>query len=413
LGPTGTSVQAINSNSTVDAVGDAIKASKPERFAKFAKFFRFAGPAAAVIPALIEPALAIYNDAPDSVVRKEIAGALGSISGGSLGLLAGSSIGATLGLGAAGVGAVPGGFIGGFIGGVGGAFAGEWLAEKVTDALMGGPEVDPEDMNKLIDEKKDKSSGITPTAKISSADTGPTSEQKVADAQVKADDAGKALSDFESTAKSAKTVQKADAFGDMVDTVVYDDAAEQAQFDKLSDAKFDADYAVQDATSEMITGDSFDIPGQFEKLQFLQEKGFLPEGESRIVMGKFVDGPLKGKTPDEIISEYVKANSTVKPAAEFTAPVESIFSRKKNPRSIMQEAGIQSAPEKLMAKSKAISDEKASQDGQSKAVMMQNLNKGGDTITNTNKGGDSTTVNVLKGGSNSLANAHIPVPQAI
>jgi hypothetical protein len=148
----------------------------------------------------------------------------------------------------------------------------------------------------------------------------PTSEQKVADAQVKADDAGKALSDFESTAKSAKTVQKADEFGDMIDTVVYDDAAEQAQFDKLSDAKFDADYAVEDATSEMITGDSFDVPGQFEKLVFLQDKGVLPEGKSQIVMGKFVDGPLSGMTPDEAISMYVTQEaSTQKASAEFKA----------------------------------------------------------------------------------------------
>ncbi|MDB4786175.1 hypothetical protein OAG36_00420 [bacterium] len=341
VGPAGTAVQqTINSSSSIDAVGDAVKASKPERFAKFAKFFRFAGPAAAIIPALIEPALAIYNDEPDSVVRKEIAGAVGSISGGSLGLLAGSSAGATLGLGAAGVGAVPGGIIGGFIGGLGGAFAGEWLAEKVTDALMGGPEVDPKDINKLIDEKKDKSGGITPSANISSADIAPTSEQKVADAQVKADDAGKALSDFESSAKSARTVQKEDAFGDIVEGVVYDDAAEQAQFDKLSDAKYDADYAVEDATSEMITGDSFDVPGQFEKLMFLQDKGFLPEGESKIEMGKFVGGPLSGMTPDEAISMYVTQNSsTSKAAAEFKAGDKSVPTIEADPTKPMTEDG--------------------------------------------------------------------------
>ena len=58
-------------------------------------------------------------------------------------------------------------------------------------------------------------------------------------------------------------------------------------------------------------------------------------------------------------------------------------------------------------------DDKATQDSQSKAVVSQNLNKGGDTITNTTKGGDSTTINVLKGGNNSLGNGHIPVPQAV
>jgi hypothetical protein len=405
--------------STVKAVAERLKSINPAKLSKFSKFFKFAGPAAAIIPALIDPALAIMNDAPDDVVKKEIAGALGSIGGASLGLLAGGALGTAIPIPFIGSG------IGGFIGGIAGAFGGEYIAEKIAGFFMGGPQVGKEEKKELEDSQKGgigkkgrrggskKKPSEMAGAKIGDVDMGPTSEQKVADAQVNADATGKALADFESTAKSGRTVTEEDNFGFQTTKTVFDDAEEQAQFDKLNAAKFDAENELFDAKNEMITGDEFDTAGMFDKLMFLQNKGLLPKGESKIEMGKFVDGPLKGKTPDEVINEYVKANSTVKPAAESTAPVESISSRKKKPRSIMQEAGIQSAPEKLMAKSKAISDEKASQDGQSKAVMMQNLNKGGDTITNTNKGGDSTTVNVLKGGSNSLANAHIPVPQAI
>ena len=374
---------------TVDAVGDAVKASKPERFAKFSKFFRFAGPAAGIIPALIEPALAIYRDESDSVVRREIAGAVGSISGASLGMIAGGSAGTALGLGAAGVGAVPGGIIGGFIGGLGGAFAGEWLAEKVTDALMGGSEIDPKDMNKLIDEKKDKSGGITPSVKVSNADTGPSAEQKVSNAQVKADDAGKALSDFESTAKSGRKVTETDEFGFETTKTVFDDAAEQAQFNKLSDAKFDADYAVEDATSEMITGDSFNVPGQFEKLQFLQEKGFLPEGESKIEMGKFVGGPLSGMTPDEAISMYAAQEASFsKSAAEFKAgdksiptieadPTKTMTADGKIPAKIVQETATPVSAELKAAQDKTTASFQAMKDFETEnASMMTKEDRG-------------------------------------
>ena len=501
--------------STIKGVAESLKNTNPSKIAKYAKFFKFAGPAAAVLPALIDPAMAIYNDAPDDVVRKEIAGALGSVGGATLGSIAGTSVGGVLGLGAAGVGAIPGGIIGGFIGGIGGAFAGEWLLEKMTDALMGGPEINPEDMNKINEEATPKSDApsvsANVSAKITDADMGPTSEQKVADAQVKADDAGKALENFKSTAGSSKAVTT-DYNGFEYDETVFDDPAEQAQFVKLMDAKNDADYAVQDATSEMITGDSFNVPGIFEKLQFLQDKG-LVDGNNTIKMGKFVGGPLSGMTPDEAIEMYVTQNSsTSKAAAEFKAgdrPIPTIapdmtkpvtadgkipakvtpaatggfanatatgddmglsveeaekqltdakvafaqaeedgsiyegtrqdqlqadiqfaekdlrdantraaangdFVKRKPevPKNIMETSGIQSAPEKLMNKTKAISDEKATQDSQGKAVMMNNLTQGGANITSNNVGGNKTDVHVHNGsGSGSLANAHLPVPQ--
>lgn len=503
-------------------VGGVAKRLPADKAMKFAKFFRIAGPLAAVIPALLEPALAIYRDEPDEVVRKQTAGALGSIGGGALGAIAGGSLGTMIfpGIGSG---------IGAGLGGLFGAIGGEWLLEKIVGAMLDGDDLKEGDVK---GEAKKNTRGpkaqAAPTekpsekvsAKITDADMGPTSEQKVADAQVKADDAGKALENFKSTAKSGqiKMVQEEGRAGDFFgpqEKLVFSDAEEQAQFDKLNDAKFDADYAVEDATSEMITGDSFDVPGAFEKLQFLQEKGLI-DGNNTIKMGKFVGGPLSGMTPDEAISMYVTQNSsTSKAAAEFKAgdkPIPKIepdmtkpktadgkipakvtpaatggfanatatgddmglsveeaekqltdakaafakadedgsiyegtrqdqlqadiqFAEKdladanaraaangdfvkrrpEVPKNIMETSGIQSAPEKLMNKTKAISDEKATQDSQAKGVMMQNLSsKGGDTITNANRGGDTTNVTVLRGGgSSSLANSHLPVGQSV
>jgi hypothetical protein len=102
-----------------------------EKAAKFAKFFRVAGPLGAVIPALIEPAMAIYNDEPESVIRKQTAGALGSIGGGALGAIAGGSLGTMIfpGIGSA---------IGGGLGGLFGALSGEYLIEKMIGAIFDG-----------------------------------------------------------------------------------------------------------------------------------------------------------------------------------------------------------------------------------------------------------------------------------
>ena len=112
-----------------------LKSMNPEKAAKFAKFFKFAGPAAAIIPALIEPAMAIANDAPDDVIKKEIAGALGSIGGTALGVLAGGALGTAIPVPFIGTG------IGGFLGGIAGAFGGEALAEKIADFFMGGGKI--------------------------------------------------------------------------------------------------------------------------------------------------------------------------------------------------------------------------------------------------------------------------------
>lgn len=110
-----------------------------EKAAKFARFFRVAGPLGAVIPALLEPAMAIYNDEPDSVVRKQTAGALGSIGGGALGAIAGGSLGTMLfpGIGSG---------IGAGLGGLFGAISGEWLIEKMIGAMFDGEDLKEGDL---------------------------------------------------------------------------------------------------------------------------------------------------------------------------------------------------------------------------------------------------------------------------
>ena len=121
---------------TIKGIASRLPADKA---LKFAKFFRVAGPLGAVIPALLEPAMAIYNDEPDSVIRKQTAGALGSIGGGALGAIAGGSLGTMLfpGLGSA---------IGGGLGGLFGAISGEWLIEKMIGAMFDGEDIKEADL---------------------------------------------------------------------------------------------------------------------------------------------------------------------------------------------------------------------------------------------------------------------------
>ena len=127
----------------VKGIFKKLKSMNPEKAAKFAKFFKFAGPAAAIIPALIEPAMAIANDAPDDVIKKEIAGALGSIGGTALGVLAGGALGTAIPVPFIGTG------IGGFLGGIAGAFGGEALAERIAEFFMGGGKINEDEIKKM------------------------------------------------------------------------------------------------------------------------------------------------------------------------------------------------------------------------------------------------------------------------
>ena len=43
---------------------------------------------------------------------------------------------------------------------------------------------------------------------------------------------------------------------------------------------------------------------------------------------------------------------------------------------------------------------------------MQSMNKGGDVVNNVGGSSNSTTLNIFKGGNNSLANSHLPVSQS-
>lgn len=146
---------------SADDVAKAMQAEgRMAKVAKYMKFFKFAGPALAIAPALIDPLLAIYNDAPENEVRKQIIGALGTVGGTALGGLAGAALGTGIfpGVGTA---------IGGFIGMGAGAFMGEALLEKIADAVMSGEDIDESDIRKLSrKERRDgvKKSSATPSS---------------------------------------------------------------------------------------------------------------------------------------------------------------------------------------------------------------------------------------------------------
>lgn len=118
----------------VTDVVDLIKTEQAAKFAKYSKILKFLGAAGSIFAAGIDPAMAIYSGASDEEVRKQLVGALGSLSGAALGAV----------IGAAGVTAIPGigqtgvaNILGGLGGAVVGSLAGEWLVEKLADHLMG------------------------------------------------------------------------------------------------------------------------------------------------------------------------------------------------------------------------------------------------------------------------------------
>lgn len=177
-----TSAGQVSRADGVRGIFKKLKSMNPEKAAKFAKFFKFAGPAAAIIPALIEPAMAIANDAPDDVIKKEIAGALGSIGGTALGVLAGGALGTAIPVPFIGSG------IGGFLGGIAGAFGGEALAEKIADFFMGGGKINKDDLQKMgnasnMRKSARQGSSLKPSenvsAQIAGSDEGPTSGNRV------------------------------------------------------------------------------------------------------------------------------------------------------------------------------------------------------------------------------------------
>jgi len=124
------------------------------KVAKYAKFFKFAGPALAVVPALIDPLMAIYNEEPFDEVMKQVVGALGTVGGVALGGLAGTALGTGI---FPGVGSL----IGGLIGMTGGAILGEDLAETIAEAVLSGNDLDPSQVKSATNRRNGKPSGAT------------------------------------------------------------------------------------------------------------------------------------------------------------------------------------------------------------------------------------------------------------
>jgi hypothetical protein len=118
----------------VDAMESSEKASK---YIKYAKLLKFLGAAGAVIPALADPAYAIYTEQSPEVIRKELIGALGSVSGAYLGALVGGAAGGAAGTAVPGIGNAVLGFGGALVGGIAGAVAGETIAEELANFLLG------------------------------------------------------------------------------------------------------------------------------------------------------------------------------------------------------------------------------------------------------------------------------------
>jgi len=271
---------------------------------------------------------------------------------GALGAIGGGVLGGLAG-GALGTAIFPGlgTLIGGGLGGLFGALSGEWLIEKMVGALLNGDD---------LDEKGLKSEVEKGEPKVAKGRGGP----------------------------KKKPSEMATA--------------------KVSDVPLPKEEA-DDGGFVNVTNDDMGLSVDEAETNLAKAKAAFTEAEE--------DGSIyEGFRQDELQADIDFAEKDLRDANARAAASGDFVKRKIEPKkqkSITQVAGIKSAPESLMAKSKAISDDKATQDSQSKAVVSQNLNKGGDTITNTTKGGDSTTINVLKGGNNSLGNGHIPVPQAV
>jgi len=138
---------------SADDIARAMQAEgRMAKVAKYMKFFKFAGPAMAIVPAIIDPLLAIYNDASENEIKKQLMGALGTVGGTALGGLAGAALGTGIfpGVGTA---------IGGFIGMGAGAFMGESLLERIADAVMSGDDIDEADIQKLS--RKQRRDGVS------------------------------------------------------------------------------------------------------------------------------------------------------------------------------------------------------------------------------------------------------------
>ena len=407
------------------------------QLAKYSKFLKFAGPAMAVIPALIEPIQAIYNDEPGDVIATQVSGALGSIGGGLLGSIAGAAMG-TVGIPIPVVGSV----VGGLFGGIAGALGGEALIEKLTGFLLDNTALNADDAKPKsvggrtgsIAQAKQGKPSENASAKISSStDYGAL---ELADAKEESTASAKALSDFKSTAKSGKMVEVTDPdFGDTYSQLTFDDPEEQAKYSALRDIDIDAQVKTDMARRSLVE----DSPSG-NTMSFLRDKDITENGrEYTIVGGVLQSGPHKGKHIDDLVDEYAmnekskddtageeKRHSVMTKSGMKKLTKAEIQKGKKDgsiKRSLATSAlrtismeerradlGKSPSSDKLSTKAQTISENKMSEAGSNSNTIQNNIAKSGDTVTSTNVGGSSTTFNIMKGGGGSLANGHLPVP---
>ena len=425
------------------------------QLAKYSKFLRFAGPAMAVIPALIEPIQAIYNDEPGEVIATQVAGALGSIGGGLLGTMAGAAMG-TVGIPIPFVGSIAGGLFGG----IAGALGGEALIETLTGFLLDNTALNADDAKPKsvggrtgsIAQAKQGKPSENASAKISSStDYGAL---ELADAKEESTASAKALSDFKSTAKSGKMVEVADeVFGGTMSQLNFDDPEEQAKYSALRAADIDAQGKTHMARRSLVEDSTFG-----NTMSFLRDKDITENGrEHAIVGGVLQSGPHKGKHIDDLVDEYAMNEKSKDDAAmgitstparspeikDDTAGAEkrhSVMTKsgmKKLTKAEIQKGkkegsikrslatsalrtismeerradlGKSPSSDKLSTKAQTISENKMSEAGSNSNTIQNNIAKSGDTVTSTNVGGSSTTFNIMKGGGGSLANGHLPVP---
>ena len=135
------------------------RAAKLAKYAKFLKFLK--GGALAVLPSLIDVVMAIYNDEPEDVVKKELAGVLGAAGGLAIGTLGGMAAGTAIfpGLGT---------LIGGFLGGTVGALSGEALIEKISSSLISGEDADPKQFKSSGARRRDQRASLASKSKAPS-----------------------------------------------------------------------------------------------------------------------------------------------------------------------------------------------------------------------------------------------------
>ena len=255
--------------------------------------------------------MAIYNDEPDSVIRKQTAGALGSIGGGALGAIAGGSLGTML---FPGIGSL----IGGGLGGLFGAISGEWLIEKMIGAIFDGEDLKEGDVKAEAKKNTRVRGGRRSSKKV---ETPPPSEAAVA---------------------------------------------------KI--------------------GPAFNLD---------TEDG-LPRAS---VTTK--DGEVKQLTDSQILSGVKEGIIDKEEGSRARIGLFQAVERRNMTRARIQEAGNQKI---LAGKAQAISSDQIAKD-KATASIQRNVAKGGDTVTTNTVGGNTTSINIMKGGGGSLANAHLPVSQ--